>query len=58
MLLRYSLNLEEEARAVEKAISLVLKAGYRTCDIIGTGKKQVGTSEMGRLIVKELRGQK
>ena len=58
MLLRYSLNLEHEARAVEKAVSAVLKAGYRTCDIIGTSKKQVGTSEMGRLIVKELKGQK
>ncbi|RJO60902.1 MAG: 3-isopropylmalate dehydrogenase [Dehalococcoidia bacterium] len=58
MLLRYSLNLENEAKAVEKAVSAVLKAGYRTCDIIGTSKKQVGTSEMGRLIVKELKGQK
>jgi len=58
MLLRYSLNLEKEAKAVEKTVSAVLKAGYRTCDIIGTSKKQVGTSEMGRLIVKELKGQK
>ena len=58
MLLRYSLNLEEEAKAVESAVSAVLKAGYRTCDIIGSSKKQVGTSEMGRLIVKELKEQK
>jgi 3-isopropylmalate dehydrogenase len=58
MLLRYSLNLEEEAKAVEKAILGVLKAGYRTCDIIGTSKKQTGTNEMGRLIVKELKEQK
>jgi 3-isopropylmalate dehydrogenase len=54
MLLRYSLNLEQEASAVEDAVSKVLKAGYRTCDIIGTGKKQVGTDEMGSLIVKAL----
>jgi len=58
MLLSYSLNLEEEAKAVEKAVSGVLKAGYRTCDIIGTSKKQTGTNEMGKLIVKELKGQK
>jgi 3-isopropylmalate dehydrogenase len=56
MLLRYSLNLEKEATAVEKAVSSVLKAGYRTCDIIGTSKKQTGTSEMGGLIVKALEG--
>jgi 3-isopropylmalate dehydrogenase len=56
MLLRYSLNLEKEAAAVEKAVSSVLKAGHRTCDIIGTSKKQVGTNEMGSLIVKALEG--
>ncbi len=58
MLLRYSLNLEKEARAVEEAVSKVLKAGYRTCDIIGTSMKQTGTSEMGNLIVKKLKGQR
>jgi 3-isopropylmalate dehydrogenase len=55
MLLRYSLNLEEAALAVENVVSTVLKAGYRTCDIIGTSKKQVGTREMGNLVVKELK---
>lgn len=56
MLLRYSLNLEQEAAAVEKAVSTVLKAGYRTCDIIGSSKKQVGTAEMGGLIANALKG--
>jgi len=58
MLLRYSLALEKEASAVERAVSDVLKAGYRTCDIINTtiGTKQVGTQEMGNLIVKALKG--
>ncbi|MCL2706912.1 MAG: 3-isopropylmalate dehydrogenase [Dehalococcoidia bacterium] len=58
MLLRYSLALEKEAAAVECAVSNVLKAGYRTCDIIGTnaGAKQVGTIEMGSLIAKALKG--
>jgi 3-isopropylmalate dehydrogenase len=58
MLLRYSLNLEEEAEAVEKAVSRVLKAGYRTCDIINANKKQTGTQEMGQMIVEELKVQK
>jgi 3-isopropylmalate dehydrogenase len=56
MMLRYSLNLEKEAVCVENAVSSVLKAGHRTCDIIGTGKKSVGTNEMGDLIVKALGG--
>ena len=58
MLLRYSLALEKEASAVEQAVSDVLKAGYRTCDIIGetTGTKQVGTQQMGSLVVKALKG--
>jgi 3-isopropylmalate dehydrogenase len=54
MLLRYSLCLEKEAAVVEKAVSDVLKAGHRTCDIIGAGKNPVGTIEMGRLIIKAL----
>ena len=54
MMLRYSLNLEKEAVSIEKAVSSVLKAGHRTCDIIGTSKKSVGTNEMGNLIVKAL----
>jgi len=54
MLLRYSLNLEKEAAAVENAVSKVLKAGHRTCDIIGSGKKSAGTNEMGNLIVQAL----
>jgi len=54
MLLRYSLNLVREANLVETAVSNVLKAGYRTCDIMGTGKKQVGTGEMGDLIAEEI----
>jgi 3-isopropylmalate dehydrogenase len=58
MLLRYSLGLEKEALAVEKAVSSTLKAGYRTCDIIGSSKKSTGTNDMGSLIVKELKGSK
>jgi 3-isopropylmalate dehydrogenase len=50
MLLRYSLGLEREAEAVERAVSQVLEEGYRTYDIMEEGKTQVGTREMGNLI--------
>ncbi|MGI6122795.1 MAG: 3-isopropylmalate dehydrogenase [Acetivibrionales bacterium] len=51
MLLRYSLNLEKEAQAVEEAVIKVLKEGYRTGDIMSPGKTLVGTKKMGELIV-------
>ncbi len=50
MMLRYSLNLDKEADAVEAAVQKVLTAGYRTGDIISGGCKLVGTEEMGDLI--------
>jgi 3-isopropylmalate dehydrogenase len=58
MLLRYSLNLEREAKAVENSVEAVLKAGFRTCDIMSPNKKQVGTSEIANLVISELRRQK
>ena len=39
MMLRYSFDLEEEAKAIEKAVDEVLKAGYRTGDILGASKE-------------------
>ncbi len=39
MMLRYSFDLEEEAVAIEKAVDEVLKAGYRTADILGASKE-------------------
>lgn len=56
MLLRYSCALEKEARAVEDAIDAVLNKGYRTYDIMSQNMKQVGTREMGDLVVGELGG--
>jgi len=50
MMLRYSLGLVKEARAVETAVEQVLSAGYRTYDIMDEGKTKVGTKEMGDLI--------
>ena len=55
MMLRYSLGLVEEAKAVEEAVSHVLNEEYRTYDIMEHGKKQVGTSEMGDLIAGRIK---
>jgi 3-isopropylmalate dehydrogenase len=59
LLLRYSLGLETEARAVEGAVEATLAAGYRTRDIATTGRMQqgcrlVGTQEMGDAVVKRI----
>ena len=50
MMLRYSLELDKEADAVETAVQKVLTDGYRTGDIMSDGCKLVGTKEMGDLI--------
>lgn len=61
MLLRYSLNLENEARAIEQAVEKVLDAGWRTGDIAGNekdraalGSQLIGTKKMGDLVVEAL----
>ncbi len=60
MMLRYSFDLDKEADAIENAVKKVLKAGYRTIDIMPQeeAKKatvtQVGTAGMGDLIVENL----
>ena len=47
MMLKYSFDLDEEAAAIEEAVSAVLKDGYRTIDIMSDGMKRIGTKEMG-----------
>jgi 3-isopropylmalate dehydrogenase len=57
MMLRYSFDLGKDADMVELAVENVLKAGYRTGDLLvgnTDGVKKVGTQEMGDAIVKEL----
>jgi 3-isopropylmalate dehydrogenase len=54
LLLRYSLDLEEAAVAVEDAVSAALNAGYRTADIAASGEPTVTTEEMGALVIKGL----
>lgn len=50
MMLRYSFELEDEARAVETAVERVLEAGHRTGDIAKPGEKKLSCSEIGDLI--------
>jgi 3-isopropylmalate dehydrogenase len=50
MLLRHSLGLEEEARAVEDAVTAALRKGLRTGDIAERGERSVGTVAMGDAI--------
>lgn len=54
MLLRYSLDLEDEALPVEKAVEAVLAEGYRTPDIRVDGATLVGAAEMGDLITERI----
>lgn len=54
MMLRYSLGLEEEALAIEKAVDEVLTQGYRTIDIMQEGMTCVGTKKMGALITQAI----
>ena len=54
MMLRFSFDLDKEADAIEKAVSQVLKDGYRTIDIMSEGKEQVGTAKIGDLICERI----
>ena len=55
MMLRYSFDLDKEADDIENAVKAVLKAGYRTGDIMQDGKTLVGTKEMGDILVKTIK---
>ena len=54
LLLRYSLGLEDEARAVEQAVQRVVEAGYRTADIATPRGKTLTTREMGEQVVRQV----
>ena len=54
-MLRYSLNLDEEADDVESAVERVLADGYRTGDIYSEGTTKVTCSGMGDAITAILK---
>ena len=55
MMLRFSFDMPREADAIEAAVSAVLDAGFRTGDIAAPGEKIIGCTEMGRLILENIR---
>ena len=56
MLLRHSLGMEAEARAVEVAVATVLEAGHRTADLAAPGQPALTTRQMGKRVVEQLTG--
>lgn len=55
MMLKYSLDLDKEANAIEEAVAKVLSEGYRTVDIASNETKEVvGTDKMGDLIAANI----
>lgn len=54
MMLRFSLNLPEQADRVENAVKAVLAQGLRTPDIYEAGTTRVGTVEMGGAVLAAL----
>jgi 3-isopropylmalate dehydrogenase len=54
MLLRYSLALEPEARAVERAVEDAVTAGVRTADVAQPGRAPVGSREAGSAVVERV----
>jgi 3-isopropylmalate dehydrogenase len=54
MMLRHSFGMSEEANAVENAVRLVLKEGFRTVDIRQEGAAIVGARAMGDLVAEKV----
>lgn len=54
MLVRYSLNDEQRAVQIERAVQKVLEQGYRTADIYEDGTTLVSCDEMGEAVLKHL----
>jgi 3-isopropylmalate dehydrogenase len=54
LMLRLAFGLASEAATVEAAVEGVLKAGYRTADIIQPGTQRVGTREMGAAVIRRI----
>ena len=55
MLLRHSLGLATEAAALERAVSVALESGARTCDIALAHGRAFSTREAGEAVIRSLR---
>ncbi|HCF70413.1 MAG TPA: 3-isopropylmalate dehydrogenase, partial [Syntrophomonas sp.] len=62
MLLRYSFDLEEEARVIEQSVRELMQEGYGTGDLTPQDPErraafhQVGTDELGSLVARRIKG--
>ena len=54
MMLRYSFDLEDEAKLLESAVLAALEEGARTADIMQPGKARVSTTQMGDTVLRAL----
>ncbi len=54
LMLRHSLDQEDAAERIEKAVGDVLDEGYRTADIQEEGCRLIGCKEMGRLVREKI----
>ncbi len=54
MMLKYSFDMLEDSKLIEKAIQNVLSKGLRTPDIKQGNEKAISTKEMGAAVIEEL----
>jgi 3-isopropylmalate dehydrogenase len=54
LMLSYSFELEEEAEAVERAVSEVLADGLRTADLTGPGEEAASTQEFATAVAEAI----
>jgi 3-isopropylmalate dehydrogenase len=54
MMLRFSFDMDDEARLLEAAVVAALESGARTGDILQPGMARVSTTAMGDTVLKEL----
>ena len=57
LLLRYSLGLEREARAVERGVDDAIEMGLRTPDIARPGERTAATAEIGDAVASAVRAE-
>ena len=56
LMLRHSLQLEQEAQAVERAVDRVLDQGLHTPDLAAGDGRAISTSGMGDAVARAVRG--
>jgi 3-isopropylmalate dehydrogenase len=55
MMLRHGLSMGDEAATIEAAVDSALERGLRTADLARDGEDVVGTEEMTRVVLSEIR---